>query len=43
MWLADMLKENQGSTQSTVMCEHPKSLQGKPLMALNSDDLHCSM
>ncbi|KAG8198932.1 hypothetical protein JTE90_015139 [Oedothorax gibbosus] len=41
MWLADMLKESQGSTQFTVMCAHPKSLQGKPLMALNSDDLHC--
>ncbi|KFM73649.1 Peroxidasin, partial [Stegodyphus mimosarum] len=41
MWLAEMLKENQGSTQATVTCDQPNTLQGKPLAALNPEDLRC--
>ncbi|GIY20735.1 peroxidasin [Caerostris darwini] len=41
MWLAEMLKEKQGETQAAVTCEYPLTLQGKPLMALNNNDLLC--
>ncbi|GFT51376.1 peroxidasin [Trichonephila clavipes] len=42
MWLADMLKENRGTMQAAVTCEHPVTLQGKPLMALNNESLQCN-
>lgn len=41
MWLAQMLKENQATTQAAVTCEHPAPLQGKSLTTLSSVDLRC--
>ncbi|KAF8787391.1 Peroxidasin like protein [Argiope bruennichi] len=41
MWLAEMLKENEGVTQAAVTCEHPVTLQGKQLMALSNEELRC--
>ncbi|XP_013793255.2 peroxidasin-like [Limulus polyphemus] len=41
LWLSEMLKEKQTTTQAAATCEYPVSLQGKSLTALSFDDFHC--
>ncbi|XP_067135162.1 peroxidasin isoform X2 [Centruroides vittatus] len=42
-WLAKMLKDKQSTTQAAATCEFPSPLQGKSIMALDSDDFRCKM
>lgn len=41
LWLANMLKDTEGSTQAAATCMYPNALQGKSITALQESEFNC--